>query len=234
MAGKRLVHLQSHFGLDTLSWARLGAEVTGLDFSTVAIDEARRIAREAGIDATFVAADVHDARQALGGDTFDVVFTSYCALAWLPDIARWADAAAALVAPGGFLYVAEIHPASQVLDDAPGTEDLRVGYPYWTRSGPLRFEEPGTYADYDADIELPEFVWLHGLGEIVTALIDAGLVLEFLHEHEPTVFQQLPFLEQGPDGWWRLPPTFPALPLLFSLRASRPGQGWPPPGTNSR
>jgi SAM-dependent methyltransferase len=224
VAGKRLVHLQCHFGLDTLSWARLGARVTGLDFSTVAVAEATRLAGELGLAdvARFVEADVYDAVDALGAETFDVVFTSYGALTWLPDIGRWAEVCASLVAPGGFLYVAELHPATQVLDDEPGIEDLRVGYPYWTRSGPLRFEEPGTYADYDADIELPEYVWQHGLGDIVTAIIDAGLRLDYLHEHEATVFQQLPFLEQGEDGWWRLPPELPSLPFLFSLRATRP------------
>ena len=226
VAGKRLLHLQCHFGLDTLSWARLGARVTGLDFSSVAIDEASRLARELGLAdaARFVRSDVYDAVAALDGETFDVVFTSYGVIAWLPDIRGWASVVADLVAPGGFFYLAEIHPASQVLSDEPGVEDLRVGYPYWTApDAPLRFEESGTYADFDADIKLPEHIWLHGLGDIITALIDAGLVLEFLHEHEMTVFQQLPFLERDDEGWWRLPADQPSLPLLFSLRASKPG-----------
>lgn len=223
VAGKRLLHLQCHFGLDTLSWARLGATVTGLDFSTAAVAEATRLASGLDLDARFVESDVYDAVAALGGERFDIVFTSYGALAWLPDIRQWAEVVADLVAPGGFFYIAEIHPASQVLDDEPGVEELRVGYPYWTpEGGPLRFEEAGTYADHDADIELPEYVWLHGLGDIVTSLLDAGLVLDFLHEHPVTVFQQLSFLEQDDDGWWRLPPRMPPLPLLFSLRASKP------------
>lgn len=223
VAGKRLLHLQCHFGLDTLSWARLGADVTGLDFSAAAIAAARALADEVGIDARFVESDVYEAGAALAGETFDVVFSSYGVIAWLPDIRRWAAVVAGLVAPGGCFYVAEIHPASQVFSDEPGVEDLRVGYPYWTPpDAPLRFEESGTYADYDADITLPEHVWLHGLGDIVTALIDAGLVVEFLHEHECTVFQQFPFLERHDDGWWRLPTHVPAQPLLFSLRAAKP------------
>ena len=221
--GKRLLHLQCHFGLDTLSWARLGAEVTGLDFSSAAVAEATRLAGDLGLDARFVESDVYDAGAALAGETFDIVFTSYGVLAWLPDIGSWAAVVADLVAPGGFFYLAEIHPACQVLDDEPGVEDLRIGYPYWTPDGrPLRFHESGTYADFDADIALPEYIWLHGLGDIVTALLDAGLVLDFLHEHAGTVFQQFPFLEQDDEGWWRLPADQPPFPLLFSLRASKP------------
>jgi SAM-dependent methyltransferase len=207
----------------------LGSDQVVRAVSGAAVAEARRLARELDIDARFVQADVYDAASALGGETFDVVVTTYGVLAWLPDIRRWAEVAASLVAPGGTFYIAEIHPASQVLDDEPGVEDLRVGYPYWTRSGPLRFQEAGTYADYDAEIELPEYIWLHGLGEIVTALIDAGLVVEFLHEHEQTVFQQLPFLEQDDEGWWRLPADQPSLPLLFSLRATGSGRRTPRP-----
>ena len=227
VGGRRLLHLQCHFGLDTLSWARLGAEVTGLDFSGAAVAEARRLAEEVGLAdrATFVESDLHDApsHPDLAGRTFDVVFTSYGAITWMPDIRRWASVAASLVAPGGFLYVAELHPATQTLNDEPGIETLELAYPYWTTpDSPLRFEEPGTYADHDADIELPEYCWQHGLGDLVTAVIDAGLVLEFLHEHDRTVYQQLPFLELGDDGWWRLPDGMPPQPFLFSLRARRP------------
>jgi SAM-dependent methyltransferase len=226
VTGRSLLHLQCHFGLDTLSWARLGAApVVGLDFSGAAVAAARRLAEEVGLAdvATFVEADVREAPTAVGGRTFDVVFTSYGALTWLPSLAPWAEAAAACVAPGGFLYVAELHPATQVLDDTPGIEDLRIGYPYWTTpEAPLSFLEPGTYADVDADIELPEHCWQHGLGDVVTSLLDAGLVLEFLHEHDRTVYPQLPFLEEDGEGWWRLPEGLPTLPFVFSLRARKP------------
>lgn len=221
VAGRTLLHLQCHFGLDTLSWARSGARVTGVDFSPVAIAQARGLAAEVGLAARFIESEIYALPEVLQ-ETFDVVFTSYGALCWLPDIARWCQVAAGFVRPGGFLYVAEMHPAAMTLSDEPGVRDLRIGYPYWTGSEPLRFEEEGTYADYDAPIRLPEYVWNHGIGDVVSGLIDNGLVLEFLHEHDRTVYQQLPFMTKGADGWWRLPPTMPALPLVFSLRASRP------------
>lgn len=220
VAGRTLLHLQCHFGLDTLSWARLGARVTGVDFSSVAVTEARKLAAELGVEACFVESDIYGLPDILTG-TFDVVFTSYGALEWLPDITRWAQVACSFVRPGGLLYVAELHPTAMILSDEPGVRQLRIGYPYWSAGEPLRFEEEGTYADYDAPLKLPEYVWNHGLGEIVSGIVEAGLVLEFLHEHDRTVYQQLPFMQKGADGWWRLPPTMPALPLLFSLRARR-------------
>lgn len=229
VTGRTLLHLQCHFGLDTLSWARLGATVTGLDFSPAAMDAARALAEETGLAgaAAFVESDLYAApdHPDLAGRTFDVVFTSYGALTWMPDIRRWAEVAASFVAPGGFLYVAELHPATQTLDDEPGIEDLRLAYPYRTPpDAPLRFEEEGTYADVDAPIKLPEYCWQHGLGDIVTAIIGAGLTLEYLHEHDATVYPQLPFLEEDGAGWWRLPPEMPAQPFLFSLRARRPSE----------
>ena len=224
LAGLRLLHLQCHFGLDTLSWARHhdAGEVVGVDYSAVAIDTASALARECGLDgvARFVEADV---RSLSLGESFDVVFVTYGALCWLPSLASWGEVVASHLRSGGFAYVAELHPASMTLNDEPGVAELVVGYPYWTPAdSPLSFLEPGTYADIEADIELPEFVWNHGLGDVVGALVGAGLVLEFLHEHPFTMYPQLPFLERGADGWWRLPEGMPAFPLLFSLVARKP------------
>jgi SAM-dependent methyltransferase len=120
VTGRRLVHLQCHVGLDTLSWARNGALVTGLDFSEPAIEAARSLAASLAIDASFVAADVYDAVTALGGRRFDMVYTGTGALVWLPDLPRWASVVAALLEPGGFLYLVEAHPFAQILDDAGG------------------------------------------------------------------------------------------------------------------
>ncbi|HEX5588714.1 MAG TPA: class I SAM-dependent methyltransferase [Candidatus Limnocylindrales bacterium] len=224
--GRTLLHLQCHFGLDTLSWARLGATVTGVDFSREAIAAARALADEVGVAARFIESDVY-ALPGVLDEQFDVVYTSCGVLGWLPDIERWGRVAAQFVKPGGFLYVTEIHPVAQVFEDEgvePG--ELRLRYPYWTNAEPLRFEVQGSYADPAAPTDgLVEYGWDHSLGEIVTSLATAGLRIEFLHELD---FVRWPvgFLVEGDDGNWRLPPGTPGgLPLFFSLKASKPVDG---------
>jgi SAM-dependent methyltransferase len=224
VAGKSLLHLQCHFGLDTLSWARLGAHVTGADFSEEAIAAARSLAAEVGLPARFVVSDLYDLPAVLD-ERFDIVYTSGGVLGWLPDIVGWAKVAAHFVAPGGFFYVTELHPVANVFENEgvqPG--ELRLEYPYWTHDQPLTFKVKGSYADRSAPTEgLVEHGWDHSLGEIVTGLIDAGLRIEFLHEFD-FVRWPMDFLVESPDGRWRLPPgTKGQLPLFFSLKASRPG-----------
>jgi SAM-dependent methyltransferase len=213
--GLSLVHAQCHFGLDTLSWARRGARVTGLDFSEPAINAARKLAADAGIEAEFVVSDVYKARETLGGRRFDVVYTGLGALNWLPDVEEWARVMAALVTPGGRFYLAEFHPFSGVFAD----EDLTVAYPYF-HTEPIEWDEPGTYADPAAEtVHNRTMEWNHGLGAVVSALIGAGLQIEFLHEHDHTLFARWPFLERAPDGTYRLPQSTPSLPLMYSLLA---------------
>jgi len=220
VAGRSLVHPQCHFGLDTLSWARRGARVVGLDFSAPAVGTARDAARQAGVEAEFLIGDVHDAVDLVSGRTFDVVYTGLGAINWLPDIARWARVMAALTAPGGFLYLAEFHPVHMILGD----DDLTVCRPYFhDREAPLAFDDPGTYADHDAATEHNRTVeWTHGLGSVVTAVIEAGLTVELLHEHDHTLFPRWPFLVQE-DGAYRMPADMPSLPLMYSLRARKHG-----------
>ncbi|WP_043614748.1 class I SAM-dependent methyltransferase [Nonomuraea candida] len=215
VAGRDLVHLQCHFGLDTLSWARRGARVTGLDLSDAAIGEAARIAGECGIPARFVAADVYDAPEALGGATYDIVYTGVGALVWLPDVTRWAATVAALLRPGGFLYIAEFHPFTDVLDDETGT---RVTHDYFDR-GPHVYADPYSYAGDDVLEHQTSVQFRHGLGEIVTAIAAAGLRVEFLHEHDHTLFRRFATLT-GEEGVYRMPGEAPRIPLMFSLRAS--------------
>jgi ubiquinone/menaquinone biosynthesis C-methylase UbiE len=224
VAGMDLLHLQCHFGIDTLSWARLGARVTGADFSEAAVTLARSVATEIGIDdARFVRSDLYDLPDVLDGD-FDVVYTSRGVLGWLPDIRRWAQVVAHFVRPGGRFYVTEIHPIAQALENEgvePG--EIVVRYPYWEHAAPLSFAVQGTYADRDAEVVgQTEHGWDHGLGEIVTALIEAGLRIESLREY-PFVDWQLDFLVEADDGTWKLPPDIEGeLPLFFSILATKP------------
>lgn len=217
--GKTLLHLQCHFGLDTLSWARLGAQVTGMDYSPQGIAKARELAAECGLDARFICCNLYDLPRQLEGQ-FDIVYTSYGVLCWLPDLREWARIAASYVKPGGFFYIAEFHPFSYVFDDE--ADQLKYRYPYFAQE-PLHFEFDGTYADKAAKLEHREdYEWTYRLGEVVSALIDAGLRLEFLHEHAFSVYEQLPFLEKAGGGRWRFPGGEEPIPLMFSLKAAKP------------
>ena len=218
VAGKTLVHLQCHFGQDTLSWARHGARVSGLDFSEPAVETARRLAAELGIEADFVAANVYDAASAFAGRQFDIVYTGLGALIWLPDITPWAETVAALVKAGGHFYLSEFHPFADVMAE----EKLEVAYPYFSAQ-PQVWDEPGSYTDSDVvTTSNLNYEWVHPISEVVTALITAGLQLEFLHEHDYTLFQRWPFLEKLSIDEYRLPKEMPSFPLMYSLRARKP------------
>jgi SAM-dependent methyltransferase len=219
VAGKTLVHPQCHFGLDTLSWARRGARVTGIDFSQPAVDEAADVARRAGLAAEFVLGNVYDAVDLVKGRTFDVVYTGLGALTWLPDIALWARVMAELAAPGGALYLAEFHPVHAIFGD----DDLSVQHPYF-HDDPLRLDAAGTYADLHATTEAnTTYEWAHGLGEVISAILGAGFTVELFHEFDYTLFPRWPFLVRSGHGTFRLPEGMPSLPLMYSLRARKPG-----------
>jgi SAM-dependent methyltransferase len=219
--GTTLLHLQCHFGLDTLSWARRGAVVTGVDFSGEAIRTARTVARDVGLEkrATFVQSDVDSLPDRLSG-AFDVVFTSWGALIWLGDLERWAEVIAHFLRPGGTFYIAEFHPYAFLLADDAGPDCLRVGYPYFLYGVPQRFDEPGDYAVRDARQEHSvTYEWLHGFAEIVDPLLRRGLRLDFLHELPYTV-PGLPFtfLEKDGDGLLRVAGHHEDFPLSFTLK----------------
>jgi len=225
VTGKTLLHLQCHFGLDTLSWARLGATVTGADFSQEGIAAARSLAEEVAIPATFVCADLYDLPAVLDrAEGFDIVYTSAGVLGWLPDIEGWAHVVEHFMKPGGLFYIAEGHPVAMAFENEgvePG--ELRLQYPYWTHREPISLEVHGSYADRQAPTEgLIEHGWDHGLGEIVTALAQTGLRIDFLHEF-PFSIWNLDFTVEGPDGRFRLPGDMDGrLPLSFSLKATKP------------
>ncbi|ALO09391.1 putative SAM-dependent methyltransferase [Streptomyces venezuelae] len=223
VTGRSLLHLQCHIGLDTLSWARHGAaHVVGLDFSEPAVETARSLAADLGLPqdrAAFVAADVYDAAAAVPDNAYDIVYTGGGALNWLPDIERWAETAASLVTPGGFLYVAEFHPLTDSLDDETGT---RIVNDYFIRE-PWVDTAPGTYADLDADtVHNRSVEWVHPVGEVVTAIARAGLRIEFLHEHDASLYPRYGALQRHEDGYYRFPADRPRIPLMYSIKASRP------------
>ncbi|MCC6236454.1 MAG: class I SAM-dependent methyltransferase [Dehalococcoidia bacterium] len=233
--GRSLLHLQCHFGMDTLNWARLGARVTGLDFAPQAIEAARRLSEDSGVPGRFVEANVYDAPTALEGERFDLVYTGIGALNWLPDIRAWAQVVTACLRDGGRLYLYEAHPALYTLDEEQPETRLVVRYPYFPQPEPLTTVSTATYVDGPALPPMPTHDWIRGLGEIVTALIEAGLVIEFLHEHREMPWQALPWMEfvgdgpRGADGryqsgrMWRLPAAQRELvPLMYSLMARRP------------
>jgi len=220
--GKTLLHLQCHFGLDTLSWAREGALVTGIDFSAPAIDAARAIAAECNIDARFIVSELYGLPDVLD-EQFDVVFTSYGALCWLPDIPRWARVAARFLKPGGTFYMVEFHAMAGVFDETPTVTGLDVRYPYFLTPEPLRFDDDGTYADRAANLQhRTTYSWPHPTSEVVTALIDAGLRIDFFHEFPFTTEPWFPFMEQTGPQTYRLTKHDGCVPLLYSVRATKP------------
>ena len=215
VTGKSLLHLQCHFGLDTLSWARLGARVTGVDLSPRSIGIARLLAEQIGTDATFHCASVYDLQDVVSGD-FDVVFTSYGALQWLPDIRRWAEVVARFVRPGGVFYIVEFHPVIQVFGDSG---ELRLDDSYFYRPEPVEWVANGTYAAARSAVSNRSYQWHHPVGDVVSAIVDAGMAIDFLHEH-PAVHEPLrSWMVQDETGWWRAPHD--SLPVLFSLRAKK-------------
>jgi SAM-dependent methyltransferase len=219
IAGKRVAHLQCHFGMDTLSLARRGASVSGLDFSAPAIAEAQALASRLGVEARFVEANMYDAVEALG-DTYEIVYTGKGALNWIPDLAAWARTVAALLEPGGVLYLVEYHPLPGMLAE----DSLEFEWPYFN-TGAEVWDEPGDYADPEAVLENARTVeWPHPISEVICSVIDAGLSVEFFHEFAESSFARFSFMEQVGPRLYVMPGGMPVLPLMYSLRAVKPAE----------
>ncbi|GAA4549036.1 class I SAM-dependent methyltransferase [Amycolatopsis samaneae] len=223
LGGRDLVHLQCHLGTETLAFARKGARTTGLDFSAEAVDAAKGIADAAGLDVGYVRSNVYDAVAALGANRFDVVYTGKGAVCYLPDLPRWASVVADLLRPGGFLYLVEFHPLFTALGPTPGPEnaqDLLLRHDYLEGRGAIERDATRTYTDGP---ELREattaYEWVHGLGELVTALSGAGLSVTSLRETELLPWPRWERMVPAEDGWWRLPDSEPRVPLLYALKA---------------
>ena len=214
VAGKSVLHLQCHFGQDTLSLARMGAEVTGLDLSDVAIAEARKLALRTGLEAAFVEANVLDFQVGLES-RFDINFTSYGVLGWLPELDGWALNIARYLKPGGKLVLVEFHPAVWMFNNA----FTEVVHSYFN-DGVIEEAEQGTYADTDAEINLNSHGWNHALTEPITALLDAGLRIDRFEELDGSPHNCFEKTVKGADGMFRIVGMEGKLPMVYAVVAS--------------
>lgn len=223
LTGQDVLHLQCHLGTDTVSLARLGARVTGLDFSEEAIVAATDLAERCGVDATFVVGDVHRAPEVLKR-TYDVVYTGVGAIPWLPDISAWAAVVSETLRPGGRFHMTEGHPMAMIFSDDATPDNLVIDYPYFEGRPAVRFEDPTSYVG-SATMASPEcFEWSHNLGAIVQSLIDAGLIIDRLEEHRELAWPFLPWMEPSPgrEGWYRMPESLRhSIPLMFTIQATK-------------
>ncbi len=223
ITGKDIVHLQCHIGLDTLSLKHLGAAgVTGLDFSDKAIDAARDFAKRAGTEARFVQASLYDAPAALG-QSYDMAFVTWGAINWLQDIKAWARVVAAVLRPGGRLYLLEGHPQMNQYEMRDGR--LELAYDWRTpEARPLVFDEAQTYTgDLRPLTHTRNYEWIHPVSDVIGALIAAGMRIDFLHEHEFVVWHAFPGMIEVGDDQFALPPGSPRIPLSYSVGATRTG-----------
>ena len=221
--GLDVVHLQCHIGTDTLSLARLGAaQVVGVDLSPKSLEQARSISERSGVPVEYVESDVYSAPEALSGRTFDVVYTGIGALCWLPSIARWAEVVDRLLRPGGRLFIREGHPMLWSLDETQ-EDRLVVGFPYFEQPEGLVWNDGGTYVETDHEFTANTTVeWNHGLGEIITALLDRGLVVTGLVEHDSVPWCALPGqMTEDDDGEWRLSDRPERLAASYTLQAGK-------------
>ena len=218
--GKTLFHLKCHFGLDTLSWAREGAIVTGIDFSGEAIRLARILASKANLTANFIQTNIYDLPRVLS-EKFDIVYTSVGVLCWLNNLKRWAEIIAHYLKTGGFFYIAESHPVSQMFDN-DHQEELQLKYNYFHRPEPLEFTAEGSYASENSHMTPhKEYEWNHSLSDIINSLIQAGLKIEFFNEYPFTTYKAYAFSEKDSHGYYRLKNQKAEIPLLFTLKASK-------------
>ncbi|HKJ81244.1 MAG TPA: class I SAM-dependent methyltransferase [Ignavibacteriaceae bacterium] len=209
-----LLHLQCHFGMDTLSWASLGAKVTGVDFSDEAIKLARSINDELKLNAEFICSNIYDLKENLD-EKFDIVFTSYGTIGWLPDLDKWAEVISHFLKPGGLFFIAEFHPVIWMYDH--GVKNLK--YSYFNSGEPIAETNEGTYTDRNADIKMTEYGWNHSLDEVFNSLKNNGLKIESFNEYPFSFYNCLPGMVQGEDSFWRIKGFENILPLMYSIKA---------------
>lgn len=211
--GKTLLHLLCHFGMDTLSWAREGANVTGVDLSNDSIMLAKKLSQEIKVPANFVCSDVYRLQKKLN-KKFDIIFASYGVLLWLSDLKKWAKIISHFLKKNGVFYIVDVHPFTNIL-----SHDFKLFYNYFDQ-GPYMDDSPGTYTDWNADIQGTTYQWSYTLSDIVNALINAGLKIEFVHEFPFTMYEQFPgMMRRDAKGYYILKNKNIQVPLLFSLKA---------------
>ncbi|WP_405222880.1 class I SAM-dependent methyltransferase [Dokdonia sp. Asnod1-B02] len=213
--GKSLLHLQCHFAQDTLSWARMGALVTGVDISEEAITLSRKLNKQLGLSAEFVCCNVLDTSMHIQ-EQFDIIFTSYGVIGWLPDLKPWALMIAQRLKSGGTFYMVEFHPIVWMFDYTGDKPVMKYGY---HQDEAVYEEYEGTYAQADAAIISKEYGWNHGLGEVVSALIDSGLKIEVLREHDASPYDVLPDLVKNENGLYESKDHL--YPLIFEIKATK-------------
>lgn len=213
--GKSLLHLQCHFGQDTLSWSRMGAKCVGVDFSDEGIRLAQKLNEELHLDADFFCCNVLDISKHIK-DTFDIVFTSYGVIGWLPDLKPWGKMIAERLKKGGVFFMAEFHPIVWMFDYLGEKPNLKYGY---MQDEVIYEEYEGTYADTNSKMMSKEYGWNHGLGKVVSALTEAGLHIEYLKEHDESPYNVLPDLRQMESGMYCTKDKL--YPLIFTLKATK-------------
>jgi len=224
--GKSILHLQCHFGMDSLHWARRGARVTGVDFSAEAIHRARDLSRASGIPARFITSDIYGLPRVLK-ERFAIVLTYYGVTCWLPDLDRWGRIVAQFLKPGGFLYLAELHPLRDALEFDGPRGMPRLVNSYFPRGRVRYATSGGTYAAPTARTRhRVHYGWQHSLAETVSALCDAGLTIEYLHEFPYVYCDDLAYtgrrlMRRDRRGFWHLKGSGEKFPLLFSVKARR-------------
>lgn len=213
--GKSILHLQCHFGQDSISLSRMGAQVTGIDFSDAAIDEAIKIATQLRTDTHFVCSDIYSLPEKLSGN-FDIVFTSYGTIGWLPDIDKWAKVVAHFLKPGGSFIMAEFHPVVWMFDN----DFNEVQYRYF-KDEPILETESGTYAEKEAPIRTQTITWNHALSEVWTALTNQGIAISHFREFDYSPYNIFPEMEEFEPGKFRMKKFCNKLPLVYALKGKR-------------
>lgn len=213
--GKSLLHLMCHFGMDTLSWAREGAQVTGVDISEDSIRLAQKLSKENNIPGTFICSDIYDLPKVLD-KKFDIVFTSYGVLCWVSNIDTWVDIIYHFLKKGGIFYIVELHPFTNML-----SHEKELYFDYFDKE-PYVDDSSGTYTDWNANIQGDTYVWMHTMSETLNALLKKGLKIEYVHEFPFTINEQFPgLMKKDKNGHYVLKDKTMQMPLLFSLKATK-------------